>query len=94
MGQILTCMKATPEFGNNSDFYFRTMKAVTALTFFSWMQVGLGITTLLTYVPVSIAAMHQANALVTLSSAIWLSHELKNLKFDQKLMKALRHVPK
>merc|ERR1719312_362919 len=29
----------------------RTMKAVTALTFFSWMQVGLGITTLLTYVP-------------------------------------------
>jgi len=72
----------------------RTMKAVTALTFFSWMQVGLGITTLLTYVPVSIAAMHQANALITLSSALWLSHELKNLKFNPKVMKLLKNVPK
>lgn len=72
----------------------RAMKAVTALTFFSWLQVGLGITTLLTYVPVSIAAMHQANALVTLSSGLWLSHELKNMKFDAKLAKLIRHVPK
>ena len=74
--------------------FFRAMKAVTALTFFSWLQVGLGITTLLTYVPVSIAAMHQANALVTLSSGLWLSHELKNMKFDAKLAKLIRHVPK
>ena len=70
------------------------MKAVTALTFFSWMQVGLGVTTLLMYVPVSIAALHQANALVTLSSALWLSHEMKHLKFNPQLMKLIKHVPK
>ena len=71
------------------------MKAVAALTFFSWMQVGLGITTLLTYVPVSIAAMHQANALITLSSALWLSHEVKNLKFNPQLAaKAMKYIPK
>ena len=75
--------------------FFRTMKAVAALTFFSWMQVGLGITTLLAYVPVSIAAMHQANALITLSSALWLSHEVKNLKFNPQLAaKAMKYVPK
>ena len=65
----------------------RAQKAAAAMFFMGWMQVGLGITTLLTYVPTSIAAMHQAGALVTLSSALWLSHELK-------LMKVLKHVPK
>jgi len=72
----------------------RAMKAVTALTFFSWMQVGLGITTLLTYVPVSIAALHQANALVTLSSSLWLSHELKNMKYNPNMLKVFKHIPK
>jgi len=62
-------------------------KAAMAVLFMGWMQVGLGITTLLTYVPVSVAAMHQSGALVTLSTAIWLSHELK-------LMKILKHIPK
>ena len=45
------------------------------------------ITSLLTYVPISLAAMHQSRALVTLSTALWSSHELK-------LMKVLKHVPK
>lgn len=72
----------------------RTMKAVATLTCLSWMQVGLGITTLLLYVPVSIAALHQANALVTLSSGLWLSHELKNLKFNSKAINMLKYVPK
>merc|ERR1719474_2237534 len=62
-------------------------KAALAVLCMGWMQVGLGITTLLTYVPVSIAALHQSGALVTLSTALWLSHELK-------LMKILKHVPK
>merc|ERR1712242_181139 len=62
-------------------------KAALAVLCMGWMQVGLGITTLLTYVPVHIAAMHQSGALVTLSTALWLSHELK-------LMKLLKHVPK
>ena len=51
------------------------------------VRVGLGIATLLFYVPVPLASLHQCGALVTLSSALWLSHELK-------LMKALKHVPK
>ena len=72
----------------------RAQKAVAALTFFGWMQVGLGITTLLTYVPVSIAAMHQANSIITLSSSLWLSHELKHMKFNQQLTKAIKYVPK
>merc|ERR1712062_577516 len=43
--------------------------------------------TLLLYVPVPIAALHQAGALVTLSTALWYSHELKFLKI-------LKHLPK
>jgi cytochrome c oxidase assembly protein subunit 15 len=52
-----------------------------------WMQVGLGIATLLLYVPVPVAASHQIGALVTLSMAMWLSHETKFLK-------VLKHIPK
>merc|ERR1719322_281498 len=54
--------------------------AVLSLLGMGWMQVGLGITTLLLYVPVPVAALHQAGALVTLSTALWYSHELKFLK--------------
>jgi len=38
------------------------------------LQVGLGITTLLHSVPVSLAAAHQAGALLLVSAAIWLRH--------------------
>ena len=62
-------------------------RAALAVMCMGWMQVGLGITTLLLYVPVPIAALHQSGALVTLSTALWLSHELK-------LMKVLRALPK
>lgn len=65
----------------------RARTAVIALTAMGWTQVGLGIATLLTYVPVSLASLHQCGALLTLSSALWLSHELK-------LMKAIKHIPK
>ena len=65
----------------------RAAKAATAMFCMAWMQVGLGVTTLLTYVPTPVAASHQAGALVTLSTALWLSHELK-------LMKVIKHVPK
>ena len=64
----------------------RAAKAATAMFCMAWMQVGLGVTTLLTYVPTPVAASHQAGALVTLSTALWLSHELK-------LMKVIKHVP-
>ncbi|XP_037799559.1 LOW QUALITY PROTEIN: cytochrome c oxidase assembly protein COX15 homolog [Penaeus monodon] len=58
----------------------RAYTAAAALGGMAWMQVGLGISTLLLYVPTSLAAMHQSGSLLTLSFAIWLTHELKHLK--------------
>ncbi|BET01742.1 Cytochrome C oxidase assembly protein [Nesidiocoris tenuis] len=58
----------------------RTRKAVNALAVLGWCQVGLGIATLLYYVPIHLAATHQSGSLLVLSSAIWLTHELKHMK--------------
>jgi len=58
----------------------RAYTAANTLGAMAWMQVGLGISTLLLYVPVSLAAMHQSGSLLTLSFAIWLTHELKHVK--------------
>ncbi|XP_068240461.1 heme A synthase COX15-like [Palaemon carinicauda] len=58
----------------------RAYTAAAALGGMAWMQVGLGISTLILYVPTAIAAMHQSGSLLTLSFAIWLTHELKHLK--------------
>lgn len=58
----------------------RAYIAAHAVGTMAWMQVGLGITTLLTYVPVFIAAAHQTGSLVLLSLAVWLTHELKHIK--------------
>ncbi|CAB0013301.1 unnamed protein product [Nesidiocoris tenuis] len=49
------------------------------VNFFAF-QVGLGIATLLYYVPIHLAATHQSGSLLVLSSAIWLTHELKHMK--------------
>ncbi|KAF7272489.1 hypothetical protein GWI33_014726 [Rhynchophorus ferrugineus] len=57
----------------------RAYVAATALVVAGYLQVALGITTLLTYVPTSIAATHQSGSLLLLSTAIWLTHELKRL---------------
>ncbi|XP_031637522.1 cytochrome c oxidase assembly protein COX15 homolog isoform X2 [Contarinia nasturtii] len=62
----------------------RAYTAATALAVMGWIQVGLGITTLLTYVPVPLAAAHQSGSLILLSIAIWLTHELKLLKYVPK----------
>ncbi|KAK7868339.1 hypothetical protein R5R35_013640 [Gryllus longicercus] len=58
----------------------RAYTAATAVAIMGWMQVALGITTLLTYVPVSIAASHQSGSLILLSLAVWLTHEIKFMK--------------
>jgi len=42
-------------------------------------QVTLGITTLLLHVPTELAAAHQSNSLLLLSTALWLCHELKRM---------------
>ncbi|XP_003741111.1 cytochrome c oxidase assembly protein COX15 homolog [Galendromus occidentalis] len=57
----------------------------------AWMQVALGITTLLNYVPTHLAATHQAGALTLFTTLLWLTHELK---IDKKLVKTLRAIPK
>ncbi|KAJ8920500.1 hypothetical protein NQ315_005369 [Exocentrus adspersus] len=57
----------------------RAYKAATVLGCLAYLQVALGITTLLTYVPTSIAASHQTGSLALLSTAVWLTHELKKL---------------
>ena len=51
------------------------------------LQVCLGITSLLLYVPVPVAALHQSGALATLSVAMWTAH-------DMKLMKIINKIPK
>lgn len=57
----------------------RAYKATAVFTAVAWLQVVLGITTLLHYVPTALAATHQSGSLLLLSSAIWLTHELKKL---------------
>jgi len=58
----------------------RAPLAFYSLAACAWMQVGLGVSTLLLYVPVWLASLHQCGSLATLSAALWLSHELKLLK--------------
>jgi len=65
----------------------RVKTAAFALGGMVWMQVGLGISTLLLYVPVPVAAAHQSGAIVTLSLAMWLAHETQ-------LLKVLNKIPK
>jgi cytochrome c oxidase assembly protein subunit 15 len=57
----------------------RARLALNSLVTMSFIQVGMGISTLLLYVPVSLAALHQSGSLALLSFAIWLSTELKRL---------------
>lgn len=58
----------------------RGSKAMTALFCAAYLQVALGITTLLTYVPVHLAASHQSGSMILLGAATWLCHELKYIR--------------
>lgn len=58
----------------------RAKKALHCLLAAAWLQATLGVSTLLTYVPVSLASSHQAGAVTLLSVALWLAHELKLLR--------------
>ncbi|CAH0719774.1 unnamed protein product, partial [Brenthis ino] len=59
----------------------RVANAVGAM---AWLQVGLGILTLLHYVPTPLGAAHQSGSLALLSLAVWLTHEIKLLKYIPK----------
>lgn len=55
------------------------MYFLTTLALFVPLQVGLGISTLLLYVPTPLAATHQSGSLILLSVALWLIHELRRI---------------
>lgn len=65
-------------------FYTRSMPGLTAnarlasksLLTMVGLQVSLGISTLLLYVPTHLAATHQAGSLILLSTCLWLRHAL------------------
>jgi len=60
----------------------RTRKAVNALAVMVWVQLGLGISTLLLVVPVALASLHQMGAVVLFSLALWCLHELRAPALD------------
>ncbi|KAL9919775.1 heme A synthase COX15 [Glossina fuscipes fuscipes] len=62
----------------------RSYWAINAAALVAWLQVTLGISTLIHHVPVSLAAAHQSGSLLLLTFAVWLSHELKFLKYIPK----------
>ncbi|XP_073541115.1 heme A synthase COX15 [Phyllobates terribilis] len=57
----------------------RARLAVNSLITVAYLQVTLGISTLLLFVPTSLAATHQSGSLALLSMAIWLMSELRRL---------------
>ena len=57
----------------------RSRPAVTALLVIALLQVILGITTLLMSVPIALAALHQATALLLFTAALYLVHSLRKI---------------
>jgi len=57
----------------------RSRLALNSLVVMSFVQVTLGVCTLLYYVPTHLAATHQFGSLTLLSFAIWLANELKRI---------------
>lgn len=55
----------------------RARLAVNCLAGMAFLQVGLGVATLLWYVPTPLAASHQSGSVALLSFGLWLMHELR-----------------
>ena len=55
----------------------RVKVACTVFMLAALLQAGLGIATLLTFVPISLAAIHQAGAMVLLTAGIWSLYALR-----------------
>ncbi|XP_011184604.1 cytochrome c oxidase assembly protein COX15 homolog [Zeugodacus cucurbitae] len=62
----------------------RISYAINATMTMAWLQATLGITTLLNHVPIYLATAHQSGSLLLLSFALWLSQELRLLKYIPK----------
>ncbi len=59
-----------------SDLPWAALQAFHALMIMTLVQIALGITTLLYDVPMSVAALHQAGALLLFTFALWAAHSL------------------
>uniref|UniRef100_F7ANX7 Cytochrome c oxidase assembly homolog COX15 n=1 Tax=Equus caballus TaxID=9796 RepID=F7ANX7_HORSE len=57
----------------------RTKVAAATLLALAYTQAGLGISTLLMYVPTPLAATHQSGSLALLTVALWLMNELRRV---------------
>ena len=66
--------------GRNPALSGRSARAVHSLAMMALVQVTLGISTLLLFVPVSLAVLHQAGALVLFTLALWTAYELRRLQ--------------
>lgn len=58
----------------------RARLAVNTMLAMAGVQVLVGISTLLYYVPVHLAALHQSGSLALLTFALWFGHEIKRHK--------------
>lgn len=68
-------------------------KSVHSLMGMAATQVGLGISTLMLYVPVSIATIHQGGSMVLLSAAMWTMHAVRR-HLAAAAIQAAKSVPK
>lgn len=84
-----TTLHASSKILHNDSFFFNYLM-VQSLSF--QMQVTLGISTLLSYVPVSLGAAHQAGALTLLTFMILLNHTVR--RPSPSLLKTLPSVAK
>jgi cytochrome c oxidase assembly protein subunit 15 len=55
----------------------RARRACNALALVLALQITLGISTLLLVVPLTLAAAHQAGAMILFAASLWVSHELR-----------------
>ena len=58
----------------------KSLLGFRAMAGFAWLQAGLGIVTLMTVVPVSIGAAHQAGALTVWTCALYAQHALRHVR--------------
>ena len=58
----------------------------------AWAQAALGVATLLLFVPIPLAALHQANALVLFTTLLCLTHELRRPVERLAAPRATRHA--
>lgn len=59
----------------------------------AWVQAALGVATLLLFVPIPLAALHQANALVLFTALLGLAFELRRADAGARMLPAAKRPP-